>query len=76
MAPGSNNFRIHAMLVELAEVEKVKGDSDVLCVATLSHFDYLPFCLIGVNQQLESFLITGWLIRSVQGFKIFKFACQ
>ena len=41
-------------------MEKVKGDNDVLCVATLSHFDYLPFCLIGVNQQLESFLITGW----------------
>lgn len=27
MAPGSNNLRIHEMLLELAEVEKVKGDS-------------------------------------------------
>lgn len=26
MAPGSNNFRIHQMLVELAESEKVRGD--------------------------------------------------
>jgi len=48
-------------------IEKVKSDSDVLCVATLSHFDYLPFCLIGVNQQLESFLITVYNMKRGSG---------
>ena len=38
---------------------KLSDENDVLCVATLSHFDYLPFCLVGLNKQMEASLITG-----------------
>ena len=42
-------------------MEKVKSENDVLCVATLSHFDYLPFCLVALDQKMSPYLVTGLL---------------
>ena len=40
-------------------MEKVKNENDVLCVATLSHFDYLPFCLVALDKKMNPYLVTG-----------------
>lgn len=46
---------------------KLSDANDVLCVATLSHFDYLPFCLIGLNKQMEASLITVYNMKRGSG---------
>jgi hypothetical protein len=44
----------------LKKCENVREDKlDVLCVATLSNFDYLPFAFIGVDKNKKSYLLTG-----------------
>ena len=44
-------------------LEKCAADGeksrDLLCVASLSNFDYLPFAFIGVTKDSHSFLVTG-----------------
>ena len=38
---------------------KSEEKMDLLCVASLSNFDYIPFALIGISQEQKPFLVTG-----------------
>ena len=48
-------------LKKLLEKCEAKSDEkmDLLCVASLSNFDYIPFALIGISKDLKPYLVTG-----------------
>ena len=48
---------------------KSEEKMDLLCVASLSNFDYIPFALIGISQEQKPFLVTGKLTHKSMFFR-------
>ena len=40
-------------------MKKLEDKNDILCIAVLSHFEYLPFTFIGIDADSKTFLVTG-----------------
>jgi len=47
--------------------QKIEKQNDILCIATLSHFDYLPFTFIGMDSTKKTMLVTVYNIERGRG---------
>jgi tetratricopeptide (TPR) repeat protein len=48
-------------------MKKLEDKNDILCIAVLSHFEYLPFTFIGIDADSKTFLVTVYNIERGKG---------
>jgi len=48
-------------------MKKLEKENDILCIAAVSHFEYLPFTFIGIDVLSNTFLVTVYNIERGRG---------